>query len=180
MIWENSIEACILPYVKQMTSANAMHEAGHPKLVLWDNPEGWSEKKGGRRIQIGGIHVYPWLIHVDVWQKPPQYCKAISLQINKFFKNFNLKQKSKGTNLDYCMLSNISSIQLFATLWTIDPRLLCSCDSPGKNTGISCHALHQGIFPTQGTNPRLLRLLHWQTGSLPLAPPGKSPFKRFH
>ena len=31
------------------------------------------------------------------------------------------------------------------------------------------HALLQGIFPTQGLNPRLLCLLHWQVGSLPLA-----------
>ena len=28
-------------------------------------------------------------------------------------------------------------------------------DSPGKNTGVGCHALHQGIFPTQGLNPDL-------------------------
>ena len=48
-IWENSIETCILPYEKQMTSANLMHEAGHSKLVLWDNPEGW----GGRGVQNG-------------------------------------------------------------------------------------------------------------------------------
>ena len=40
MIWENSIETCTLPYVKQMTRVSSMHEAGHPKLVLWDNPEG--------------------------------------------------------------------------------------------------------------------------------------------
>ena len=33
--------------------------------------------------------------------------------------------------------------------------------------------LLQGIFPTQGSNPQLLCLLHWQGGSLPLAPPGK-------
>ena len=52
-------------------------------------------------------------------------------------------------------------------------RLLCSWDSPGKNTGVGCHALLQGIFPTQGSNPHLLGLLHWQSGSLPLAPPGK-------
>ena len=41
------------------------------------------------------------------------------------------------------------------------------------NTGVGCHALLQGIFPTQGLNPHLLSLLHWQQGSLPLAPPGK-------
>ena len=28
-------------------------------------------------------------------------------------------------------------------------------DSPGKNTGVDCHALLQGIFPTQGSNPGL-------------------------
>ena len=37
---------------------------------------------------------------------------------------------------------------------------------------MSCHALLQGIFLTQGVNPRLLRLLHWQANSLPLASPG--------
>ena len=30
-------------------------------------------------------------------------------------------------------------------------------DSPGKNTGVGCHALLQGIFPTQGSNPGLLQ-----------------------
>ena len=39
VIGENSIETCTLPYVKQMMSASSMHEAGDPKLVLWDNPE---------------------------------------------------------------------------------------------------------------------------------------------
>ena len=29
-------------------------------------------------------------------------------------------------------------------------------DSPGKNTGVCCHAVLQGIFPTQGMNPGLL------------------------
>ena len=31
----------------------------------------------------------------------------------------------------------------------------CPWDSPGKNTGVGCHALLQGIFPTQGSNPHL-------------------------
>ena len=39
---------------------------------------------------------------------------------------------------------------------------------------MGCHVLLQGIFPSQGLNPRLFRLLHWQAGSLPLEPPGKS------
>ena len=43
----------------------------------------------------------------------------------------------------------------------------------GKNTGVGCHDLLQGIFPTQGLNLNLICLLHWQEGSLPLAPSGK-------
>ena len=37
---------------------------------------------------------------------------------------------------------------------------------------MGCHALFQGIFLTQGLNPRPLCLLHWQAGSLPLVPLG--------
>ena len=44
-------------------------------------------------------------------------------------------------------------------------------DSPGKNARVGCHALLLEIFPTQGSNPHLLRLLHWQVDSLPVAPP---------
>ena len=32
-------------------------------------------------------------------------------------------------------------------------RLLCPWDSPSKSTGVSCHALLQGVFPTQRQNP---------------------------
>ena len=35
-------------------------------------------------------------------------------------------------------------------------------DFPGKNTWIGCHALFQGIFPTQESNPHLLWLMHWR------------------
>ena len=39
-------------------------------------------------------------------------------------------------------------------------------NSPGKNAGVGCRALLKGIFPTQGSNLHLSRLLHWQAGSL--------------
>ena len=50
----------------------------------------------------------------------------------------------------------------------IATRLLCPCYSPGKNIEVGCHFLIQGIFLTQGSNPYLLCLLHWQVDSLPL------------
>ena len=43
---------------------------------------------------------------------------------------------------------------------------------PGKHTGVSCHFLLQGIFPTQGSNPHLLWLLHRQGDSLLLSHQG--------
>ena len=60
------------------------------------------------------------------------------------------------------------------TPWTVgaSSQLLCPWDSPGKNTALGCHALFQEIFPTQGSNSCLLRLLHRQVGFLPLAPCG--------
>ena len=46
---------------------------GHPRGMewggRWEGGSGW------------GTHVNPWLIHVNVWQKPLQYCKVISLQV---------------------------------------------------------------------------------------------------
>jgi len=49
-----------------MTSASLMHEAGHSKLVLWDNLEGWDGEGGWRGSQDVGRHVHPLLIHVNV------------------------------------------------------------------------------------------------------------------
>ena len=49
-------------------------------------------------------------------------------------------------------------------------RLLCPWDFPGNNTGVGCHFLLQRIFPTPGSNPRLL---HWQADSLPLSYQGR-------
>ena len=49
--------------------------------VLRAGALGWPWGMGwGRRWEGGsgwGTHVHPWLIHVNVWQKPPQYCKVI-------------------------------------------------------------------------------------------------------
>ena len=39
---------------------------------------GWA---GGGRGKREGTYSYLWLIHVDVWKKPTQFCKAIILQL---------------------------------------------------------------------------------------------------
>ena len=83
------------------------------------------------------------------------------------------------------MLSPFNRVLLFDTLchstpldtplpWTQKPaRLLCPGDSSGKNTGVGCHALFQGIFLTQEPNLWLnLHLLHLWVGCLPLSRQG--------
>ena len=50
-----------------------------------DNLEGWDGKGDGRFVREQ-THACQWLIHVDVWQKPPQYCKVIILQLKIKFK----------------------------------------------------------------------------------------------
>ena len=63
------------------------------------------------------------------------------------------------------LLNHLCCIQLFVTICTVACQALLSTGFSGKDTGAHCHALLQGIFPTQGSNPHLLNLLHWQTSS---------------
>ena len=63
-----------------------MHETGCSGLVHWDDPEGWDGEEGGKGGSGWGTQVQSWLIHVNVWQTPLQYCKVISLQLDKLIK----------------------------------------------------------------------------------------------
>ena len=71
-----------------------------------------------------------------------------------------------------CMLNRFSGVLLFATLWTVAHQapLYMGFSKQEYWSRLLCL---QGTFPTQGLNPCLLCLLHWQTDSLPLAPHGK-------
>ena len=42
----------------------------------------WKGREVEGRFKKEGTHVYLWLINVDIWQKPTQYCKAIILLLN--------------------------------------------------------------------------------------------------
>ena len=80
-------------------------------------------------------------------------------------------ERTTQTMKDFCKRFAVISYRACYRLQP--PRLLCSWDSLGKNTAVGCHALLQGTFLTQGSNPSLLCLLHWKVGSLPLVQPGK-------
>ena len=71
--------------MRQVLRAGAL---GRPRGMGW----------GGRWEGSGwGIHLNPWLIHVNVWQKPLQYCKVISLQLIKI-NGKKIKNKNKKKN----------------------------------------------------------------------------------
>ena len=66
-----------------------------------------------------------------------------------------------------CSVANDS-----VTPWSVAHQIpLYLWNFPGKITGVSCHFLLRGIFPTQESKPSLLHLLHWQVDSLPTVPP---------
>ena len=70
--------------MRQVLRASAL---GRPRGMRWGGrwEEGWG----------WGTHENPWLVHVNVWQKPLQYCKVISLQLIKI----NEKKKSLSVEL---------------------------------------------------------------------------------
>ena len=80
MIWENSIETCILSYVKQIASQDLMHETGCSELVHWDDPEGWDGEGGGRGFRMGNTCT-PMADSCQYMAKPLQYCKVISFKL---------------------------------------------------------------------------------------------------
>ena len=63
IIWENSIETCILLYVKWISSPGLMHETGYSGLVHWDDPERWDGEEGGREVQDGeNMYTHGWFM----------------------------------------------------------------------------------------------------------------------
>ena len=104
-----------------------------------------------------------------------QVVEQISWSILFYLRILRPEEHLKQTRA--CVLSRFSSVWLFVTLWTEALQAPLSMGFSGRNTGVDWHALLQEIFLDQGSNPRLLCLLHWQAGSLLLASPGK-PLKQ--
>ena len=78
------------------------------------------------------------------------------------------------SQLRVCACSVVSDSLRLCGLWSA--RILCPWDSPGKNTGVSCHFLLQGIFPTEESNRHLPAFAALQADSLPLSHWGGSVF----
>ena len=85
---------------------------GRPRGIRWRGR--W---EGG---SVWGIHVYPRLIHVNVWQKPLQYCKVIRLQL--ILKKIFLIKKKKVSGCQL-ILKESPSLEFQLTLWLLFPQL---------------------------------------------------------
>ena len=117
-----------------------------------------------------------------VWRILPHYFikSFLNCLINKY-KIWNLQGAGRKhtsnlhNNEVFCCLVAKSCSDSFETPWTTAARFLCPWDFPGKNHGVGCYFLLQGIFPTQGSNPHLLRVLYWQADSLPTESTEKPP-----
>ena len=83
-----------------------------------------------------------------------------------------VKVRSVEESVHECSVTSVVSDSLWP-LYTVARQAPLSMGLSSKNTGVGCHVPLQGIFPTQGSNPCILSLLHWLVGSLPLASPGK-------
>ena len=59
---------------------------------------------------------------------------------------------NRGVDKEDVVHIHIGLSNACATSWSADRQAPLSMDSPGKNTGVGCHALLQGIFPTQESN----------------------------
>ena len=92
----------------------------------------------------------------------------------------NLLLSLKYLGITICVLIMCVCVSCFVMSDSWQPhelwpaRLLCPWDFPGKNTGMGCHFLPQGIFLTQGSNPGIKpRSPVLQADSLPSDPPRK-------
>ena len=78
---------------------------------------------------------------------------------------------TKNVHVCTCVGSAASTVSASLQTHGLQPaRFLCPWASPGENTGVGCHALLQGIFPTHGSNPGPLAV---QADSLSSELPGK-------
>ena len=95
-IWENSIETCIISYMKRVANPGSKHDTGCLGLLHWNDPEGWYGEGGGRRVQ-DGEHMYTWGGFILIFGKT---------NIVKFKNKIKLKKKIKSNGYFKCNTGN--------------------------------------------------------------------------
>ena len=94
MFQEKSIETCILSMVKQITSPGWMHETSARAWCTGKTQRNRVEREVGGGIRMGNT-CKSMADSCNVWQKPLQYCKVISLQLIKINEKIKRKKEKK-------------------------------------------------------------------------------------
>ena len=124
----------------------------------------WHSKKK-KKSHSGGNKV----LTCSIWQSP--WCKCGFTE--RSWKEM-LTFGHGSLTIYACMLSHLSCFWLCVILWTVACQAPLSMGFSRQEhwSGLPC--LPPGDLPDPGTESMPLQLLHWQAGSLPLVPPGKS------
>ena len=86
-----------------------------------------------------------------------QIKRAVNVRVEKFHSVRKTYTYAFNTHcVCVCVLATQSHLTLCNSMDCSPPGSSVHGDSPGKNTGVGCHSLLQGIFATQGLNPGLL------------------------
>ena len=121
---------------------------------------------------IWSVSFSVWLISHNIM--PSRFIHVVTKK-RYYFHSYNWKYSIVYT---YAFVYTLCiHTYVYTYTYVLSPFSQVHC--PGKNTGVGCNALLQGIFPTQGLNLCLLCLMHCQEGSLSLVLPGKFTYTYF-
>ena len=139
-------------------------------LRLWDSP--------GKNTGVG-CHFLLQCMKVESESEVAQSCLTLSDPMDCSLPGSSIHGIFRATVLEWGAIAFSPIVkQLYSNVVSHFSRillrlLLCPGDSPGKNSGVGCHFLLQGIFRPSDQTRVSLCLLHWHVGSLPLVSPGK-------
>ena len=124
--------------------------ATHSSTLAWKIP--WVEEPD-RLQSLGSLRVgHDWATEQQPQLNPFAVQQNVGNQLYSnhfFFKCVFFVLFKNFISVRVCWVTSVTSDSLWAP--GLQPtRLLCPWDSPGKNTGVGCRALLQGIFPIQG------------------------------
>ena len=179
-MWETWVRS--LGWEDPLKKEMAIHSSTIAWKITWTEEPGVLQSMGSPRVrQTERLHIHVLYVYTM------EYYSTIK-------KNGIMRFAATWMDLEIVTVSEVSQMEkdkyhllsficvcvhaklLHSCLWPYAPqsfRLIWPWDSPGKNTGVGCYFLLQEIFLTQGSNPCLIHLLHWQADSLPVAPSGK-------